>query len=92
MNAIQKFTSTICDQDVTVSPIIVGGAPWFCARDVAAALGYANPQQTNRHKVDEDDRAQLKDLMVLPHSTIPEYHEGQVFISESGLYSLILAS
>ena len=76
MNAIQKFTSTICDQDVTVSTIMVGEAPWFCARDVAAALGYANPQQTICHNVDEEDRAQLKDLMVLSHSTIPEYHEG----------------
>ena len=62
MNAIQKFTSTICDQDVTVSTMMVGEAPWFCARDVAAALGYANPQQAIRAHVDDEDRAQFKDL------------------------------
>ena len=55
---------------------MLGNAPWLCAKDVATALGYANPQQTIRHNVDEEGRAQLKDLMVLPHSTIPEYHEG----------------
>ena len=93
MNAIQKFTNTICDQDVTVSTMMVGDTPWFCAKDVGAALGYANPRQAILHNVDEQDRAQLKDLMGLPHSPIPEYHEGaQVFISESGLYSLIMTS
>ena len=78
---------------------MVNGEPWFRAKDVAAALGYANPHQAIRHNVDERDRSQLKDLMVLKFSTIPEdlespeYHEGaQVFISETGLYSLIMSS
>ena len=90
---IQKFTSTICDNDITVAAVMVDGAPWFCAKDVATALGYANPQQAVRHNVDDADRAQLKDLRVLCGSTQPEHNEGaQAFISESGLYSLILAS
>ncbi|MGB2338782.1 MAG: BRO-N domain-containing protein [Flavobacteriaceae bacterium] len=78
---------------------MVNDEPWFRAKDVAAALGYANPHQAIRHNVDERDRSQLKDLMVLTGSTIsecvesPEYHEGaQVFISETGLYSLIMSS
>ena len=40
---IQKFTSTICDNDITVAAVMVDGAPWLCAKDVATALGYANP-------------------------------------------------
>ena len=72
---------------------MVNDEPWFRAKDVAAALGYANPHQAIRHNVDERDRSQLKDLMVLKFSTTSEYHEGtQVFISESGLYSMILGS
>ena len=71
---------------------MVNDEPWFRAKDVAATLGYANPHQAIRHNVDERDRSQYKDLMVLTGSTIPEcveppkYHEGaQVFISETGL-------
>ena len=38
-------------------------------------------------------RAQLKDLMCLPDRHMLKYQEGaQVFISESGLYSLVLGS
>ena len=66
---IQKFTNTICDNDITVAAVVVDGAPWFCAKDVATALGYANPQQAVRHNVDDADRAQLKDLRVLCGST-----------------------
>ena len=93
MNAIQKFTSTICDHDVTVSTMMVGDAPWFCAKDVATALGYGNPWQAILHNVDEEDRAQLKDVKPLPDRGLLQRKEGaQGFISESGLYSLIMAS
>ena len=59
---IQKFTNTICDNDITVAAVMVDGAPWVCAKDVATALGYANPRQAIIHNVDEQDRAQFKDL------------------------------
>ena len=51
---------------------MVNDEPWFRAKDVAAALGYANPHQAIRHNADERDRSQLKDLMVLKFSTISE--------------------
>ena len=83
---IQKFTNTICDNDITVAAMMVDGAPWVCAKDVATALGYANPRQAIIHNVDEQDRAQFKDLGSLRDRPLPEYHEGaQAFISESGL-------
>ena len=72
MNAIQKFTNTICDHDATISTTMVGGAPWFCAKDVATALGYANPRQAVRHNVDEQDCTQLKDFKGLPDSLLLE--------------------
>ena len=62
---IQKFTNTICDNDITVAAVMVDGAPWFCAKDVATALVDANPRQTVRNNADAQDRAQLKELMVL---------------------------
>ena len=115
MTGIQCFSHTLHNRDISVSAVMVNGEPWFRAKDVAIALGYANPQQAFRHNVDGQDRSQLEDLWVLPGSThqkrnevevethfdlmglsgrpISEYHEGaQVFISESGLYSLIMSS
>ena len=93
---IQRFHHT---HDVSVATTMVNDEPWFRAKDVAAALGYANPHQAIRHNVDERDRSQLKDMMVLKFSTIsecvesPEDHErAQVFISETGLYPLIMSS
>lgn len=32
------------------------GEPWFVGKDVAAALGYSNPQKAIRDHVDEQDR------------------------------------
>ena len=77
MNAIQKFTNTICDHGVTIPTTMVGDAPWFCAKDVATALGYANPWQAISHNVDEEDRAQLKDLRLLSGSIMLEHDEGR---------------
>ena len=69
---IQRFHHMIHDRDVSVAAVMVNDEPWFRAKDVAAALGYANPHQAIRHNVDERDRSQYKDLMVLTGSTISE--------------------
>ena len=45
---------------------MVNDEPWFRAKDVATALGYAKPWQAVIHNVDEEDRAQLKDFKPLP--------------------------
>ena len=68
-NMIQRFHHT---HDVSVAAVMVNDEPWLRAKDVAAALGYANPHQAIRHNVDERDRSQLKDLMVLKFSTTSE--------------------
>ena len=73
--------------------VMIDGAPWFRGTDVAHALGYAQPHQAICHHVEEEDRAQLKDLGVLLSRTPLKHNDGlQIFISESGLYSLVLGS
>ena len=90
---MQLFTQSIGDQSVAISATLVGDVPWFRGNDVAAALGYKNVHQAIRTHVHEEDRLKLEDLMVLKTSTTLEYHEGaQVFINESGVYSLIMRS
>ena len=112
MTEIQCFSHTLHNRDISVSAVMINGEPWFRAKDIAIALGYANPCQAVRHDVDERDRSQLKDLVlryVETHSDSEQttsgelgslkfrpplqHNEGaQVFISESGLYSLNLHS
>ena len=56
-------------------------------------MDYANSRQAIRHHIDDEDRAPLKDLIADPEATPLKYQEGsQTFISEFGLYSLILGS
>lgn len=61
------------------------GEPWFVGKDVATALGYANPKNAVPSHVDDEDKL----------STQIKY-SGQMrsvtLINESGLYSLILGS
>ena len=62
------------------------GAPMFCAKDVAEALGYKNTRDSLKRHVDDDD--------VVKHDTIDRLGRTQqaIFINESGLYALILSS
>ena len=113
MEEIQRFSHTLHNRDISVSAVMLNGEPWFRAKDVAVALGYANHAQAIRHNVDEQDRTQLKDFKQLPGSSLPGCNKGdvethsdseqttsplqrnegaQVFISETGLYSLIMSS
>ncbi len=68
-----------------VRSVMIGDEPWFVGRDVAEALGYANPKNAvPKHVLDEDKL-----------STQIEY-AGQrrmvTVINESGLYALIFGS
>ncbi|MFM7983767.1 MAG: Bro-N domain-containing protein [Candidatus Fonsibacter sp.] len=40
----------------TITCVIVGGSPWFEAREVATILGYANTKQAIIRNVDDDDK------------------------------------
>ena len=89
----KTFQNLICGREVSLHSALVDGAPWFRGNDLADSLDYANSQQAIRHHIDEEDRAPLKDLIKDSDTTPLKYHEGsQTFISEYGLYSLILGS
>ena len=84
---MQSFEHMICERNVSLHTLMIDGAPWFRGTDVAHALGYAKPHQAICHHVEEEDRAQLKDVGLLLSRTPLKHNEGaQIFISESGLY------
>lgn len=63
----------------------IDGETWFVGKDVAAALGYANPTKAAREKVYQEDRGVSK-------IDTPSGTQQMTIINESGLYSLILSS
>lgn len=70
-----------------VRSILIDGEPWFVGKDVASSLGYSNHRKALLDHVDGEDK--------LDGVTIRDpIGRGQkpIFISESGLYSLILSS
>ena len=90
---MQTFKNLICGREVSLHSVLIGGAPWFRGNDIADSMDYANSHQAIRHHIDDEDRAPLKDLIKDSDATPLKYNEGaQTFISEFGLYSLILGS
>jgi prophage antirepressor-like protein len=65
---------------------------WFKGGDVASILGYKDKDQAIRKNVEMEDKIKLKDLMTRLGDAILNYHPHTIFINESGLYSLMLAS
>ena len=59
MQSIQSFSNGVFDVKTQVKSEV----PYFCAKDVAKALGYKNPREAVRDHVFEEDRPKLKDLM-----------------------------
>lgn len=87
--AIQLFSDTC----YSVKTCLSEGRPWFCAKDVAKALGYKNLNQAIIHNVYEEDRVKLENLMGLPGIPQLKYQERtSVYISEPGVYALIFGS
>ena len=68
-----------------VRTVMVGSEPWFVGKDVAAALGYKNPQEAVRTHIFDEDKGVSE--ILTPGGT-----QKLTVINESGLYSLILAS
>jgi prophage antirepressor-like protein len=90
---MQLFTQRIGDHSIAINAMQVGGFPWVRGNDVAVALGYAIPRKAIRDHVDQEDRQTLDDLMGDDSFRTLEHNEGsQVYINESGLYSLIMKS
>lgn len=68
-----------------VRTVMVGNETWFVGKDVAASLGYKNPQEAVRTHIFDEDKGVSE--IITPGST-----QKLTVINESGLYSLILAS
>lgn len=67
-----------------VRVVTIDGDPWFVGKDVAAVLGYSNPQKAIRDHVDAED-------MTVNEMFTVNGTKG-ILINESGLYSLIFGS
>jgi len=65
---------------------VVNGETYFVGKDVASALGYANPTKAVIMHVDEEDRSMSE------MGTLQRGNQSTIIINESGLYSLILSS
>lgn len=67
-----------------IRAVLIDGEAWLAGKDVAAALGYSNPQKAVRDHVDIEDKT-VNELFTV-NGTMA------ILINESGLYSLILSS
>lgn len=65
------------------------GKLWFCGTDSATALDYKDPKKAIQRHVDEDDKIKLSDINI---DVKLDKHPHTIFISEGGLYTLILKS
>lgn len=61
------------------------GEPWFVGKDVAMALGYAEPRSAVSKRVEVEDKG-------VAEMETPSGIQKMTIINESGLYSLILSS
>ncbi len=91
--SLQTFSATLGDKDVEVGTLLVNGEPWFKGVDVAAALGYTAPAKAVRTHVPDDDKQEMHTLGGGKMTPLLQGNQGAcVYISESGLYSLIFQS
>ena len=68
------------------------GSMYFCAKDIALALGYSNPRQACRTHVDARDRFQLKDLHASASSDLEHNAGATTYINVKGLKNLVQKS
>ena len=73
----------------TIRVISIEDEPWLVGKDVAEALGYANPRKALDDHVDAEDKMQ-GDGVTIRDSIGRDQHP--TIVNESGLYSLVLSS
>lgn len=82
MNGVMIFDNPEFGQMRTVT---IGGEPWFVGKDIADALGYAEPRSAVSKRVDEVDKG-------VAEMETPSGKQEMTIINESGLYALIFGS
>ena len=79
------------------------GNIWFKASDIASILGYVKPEAAIKELVNSNQKKKFNELKFrtheswvqkekLPEKVIPKIQSQTIFITESGLYSLIFSS
>lgn len=86
MNDLQIFKNKEFGE---IRTITIDNEPWFVGKDVAAILGYANPNEAIQDHIDKEDKLNSKTLSSFD---LDLGQRGGWLINESGLYSLILSS
>ena len=90
MTQIQTF------QNFKVQYVCVDGNPWFRGNDVAEILGYSRPRNAVKDHVPDECKNTLENLMLASGSIktmLPDHNDKiSVFISEAGIYKLVLKS
>lgn len=82
MNELQIFNN---EEFGDIRTVTIGNEPWFVGKDVAEALGYAEPRSAVSKKVEECDRG-------VAEMETPSGKQKMTTINESGLYALIFGS
>ncbi len=91
--SLQTFSKDFGEHQAQLTTLVVDGEPWFKGSEAAAALGYAAPSKAVRTHVDEEDRQRLDNLKGTVSVPFLQGNEGACnYISESGLYELIMRS
>lgn len=86
MNDLQIFKN---EEFGEIRTVTIDNEPWFVGKDVAAILGYANPNEAIQDHIDKEDKLNSKTLSSFD---LDLGQRGGWLINESGLYSLILSS
>ena len=83
-------------QNFKVQYVCVKGNPWFRGNDVAEILGYSRPRNAVKDHVPDKYKNTLENLMLASGSIktmLPDHNNKiAVFISEAGMYKLVLKS
>lgn len=82
MNELQIFNN---EEFGDIRTVTIDNEPWFVGKDVAEALGYAEPRSAVSKKVEECDRG-------VAEMETPSGKQKMTIINESGLYALIFGS
>lgn len=82
MNEVRVFDNA---EFGAVRTVLVDGEPWLVGKDVALALGYAEPRSAISKKVDSEDKG-------VAEMETPSGKQEMTIINESGLYSLVMSS
>lgn len=91
MNELKIFENAEFGQ---IRTVIINNEPWFVAKDVAEALGYADTKQAIRINVDNEDKKHLpkNEFRGCTSTTSKINNNGAVVVNESGIYALIFGS